>query len=930
MEFWVFGFYVKSMIKFLKVAGYLLFISILLITGCDTQSPIEISGLTTENVENPAVVDVSQLRLSWINEITPGVRGQQQTAYQIRVASRFGLLESPDLWDSQKVPGSSSNRIEYEGKKLESGQDCWWQVRIWDENDAVSEWSEPAKWGMALLEASDWQARWIGAPWQGEEPLPDLKWPGAELEELPPAAPHLRKTFRITKEVRKAKAYVTGLGYFEFYLNGQKVGIDVLVPNQTNYSAREGLMEKNIPLPDDFAGYKVMYLGYDVTSLVQTGENAVGAVLGNGFYNPSKYWAAGYGSPRFIGQLHLTYDDGTTEVIVSDESWKASKGPILMDMVYYGEVYDARKELDEWSQPGFDDSNWENVVLREPPTGELVAHTPYTDIISRQIPPKTIEKLDNGNYFVDFGEEVSGWIRLVDVEGPAGHQVDIAFNSNLYSGDNTYIFRGDGEENYAPRFNWFVFSGVEIKNWPGELKKENLLAEVVHTQVDTAAIFETSNKMLNELVEAWQRSQLDNTHGGIASDCPHRERSPYTGDGQVAVEMVLNNFDARSFYDKWIQDMIEAQVVETGYVPNCAPWQPGCGGGVAWGAAICIMPWEYYRYYGTIDMLENTYFPMKEYVRYMQKWVDEDGIMFSQRQGKDGEVLQWFNLGDWACVDDQCPPDDLVHTFYFWRCVDIVAKTAAVLGEEQESTQYQQLADRTRRAFQDRFYDPNRATYGAYGSNVFALVMGATEGIEDQVVNALKTNLDSADQHLHTGIFGTQFLFETLSDNGMHELAYTVINQRDWPSFGAWLEDGATTTREHWDEGGSHNHPMFGGGLTWLYKKLAGMNIVENSPGFEKIIFQPQPVEDISYVKYELNTVRGKAGIHWEKADEFYMKVTVPVGSTAEVRVPGSPGRVTESGKSVTETVGVDFIQESGNYSVYEVSSGVYEFRVME
>ncbi len=892
-----------------------------------TTPPPKVYGLTCEYVENPTTVDRSKPRLGWKLEAPVKVRGISQNAYEIRVASSKDKLSDPDLWRSGRVVSEENSRIEYNGTSLKSGQECWWQVRVWDQTDKASKWSEPATWAMGIMNSDEWKATWIGAPWQGEEPLPDLSNPGASLEKLPPPAPLLRKQFQIDKPVKSARAFVTGLGYFEFYLNGQKVGNDVLVPNQTNYGKRPGLPERYISLPDDFYEYKIMYLGYDITSQLRPGSNALGAILGNGFYNASKYWTGSYGTPRFFGQIHIKYEDGTEEIIASDPTWKVAKGPIRMDMVYYGERYDARLEMDGWSESGFDDSGWEEAIEREKPYGKLVAHTPYPDRIVETLEPIRIEKVNDTTHFVDFGPEISGWVRLRNVTGPAGHKIDISFNSNLYSGDNSYIFRGDGPENYAPRFNWFVFSAVHIYNWPGELRREHLVAEAVNTVLPVAAEFETSSPLLNDLNKIWRRSQLDNTHGGIASDCPHRERSGYTGDGQVACEMVLHNFDARSFYDKWIGDMRGAQVRSTGYVPNGAPWQPGCGGGVAWGAAIQIMPWEFYRSYGSIDMLKDTYPHMKEYIRYMQTWVDNEGIMYSQRLGLDGSVLKWFNLGDWACVDDNCPPDDLVHTFYFWHCVDITARAARVLGFDEEASEYSSLVEVTREAFWKRFYNEETGSYGKWGSNVFALKMGVPDGQLENVVSALQSNISDNDNHVHTGIFGTRYLFEVLSDNGLHELAYEIMDQRTWPSFGAWLVDGATTTREHWDDGGSHNHPMFGGGLTWYYKYLAGMKIDEAQPGYKRIIFKPQPAGNLDYAKYYLDTVYGKAGIHWKKAEDFNMKILVPVGTSAMVYVPtDDPSSVLESGMEASAAEGVQFISGEAGYALFEVSSGSYEF----
>jgi alpha-L-rhamnosidase len=909
----------------MKTAYYLF--TLVLISGLTSCGKISPTKLTCEYMENPAVVDVQQPRLAWINIADEGERGQSQTAYQIKVASSKDKLSNPDLWDSQRVVSNESTRIEYGGQLLKSRTECWWQVRVWDRDGKVSTWSEPAFWRMGILNQNEWKAQWIGAPWEGEEHFKRPDFPGQKFEEFGSAAPMLRKSFNVEKKVKSAVAFVTGLGYFELYMNGKKVGEDVMVPNITNYGKRPLLGEMLINVEDNFKDYKVMYLAYDVTSMLSEGENVVGAILGNGFYNPRMFWCEGYGTTRFLGQLQITYTDGSEEVVVSNESWKAAKSPILKNMVYYGETYDARMEQPGWCKPGFDANSWENAVFREAPFGKLVAHTAPADKVMEQLQPVKIEKLENGNYFVDFGKEISGWVRLKNVSAPAGHQIDISFNSNLYSGDNTYIFRGEGPENYAPRFNWFVFSGVEIKNWYGELKPENIVAEFVYTDVSESAEFETSNPLFNQINDIWKRSQKDNMHGGIASDCPHRERNGYTGDGQVACVTVLHNFDARAFYQKWITDMLDAQNPETGYVPNGAPWQPGCGGGVAWGSAICIMPWEFYLHTGSKDMLSDNYEGMKEYIRYMQTWVDADGIMFSERTGNDGKILKWYNLGEWV-TPGNLPPDEMVHAFYMWRCADLTAQTAKALGKIEDAEKYLALAEETKKAFHKRFYDAENGTYGKAGGNIFALKMGVPDAQYEKVVTALKKDIKENNGHLDTGIFGTQFFFEVLTENGMHDLAYEAMNKRDEPSYGQWLELGSTTTREHWSTSGSHNHPMFGGGLVWYYRQLAGMNADPSQPGYKHIIFKPQPAGDLTYVKYFNETSYGKAGIHWEKKEgQFTMKVEVPVGCRATVYVPlMSVKQVTESGKSVSESKEIEFLNDENGYRMLKVSSGTYEF----
>ena len=888
--------------------------------------------LRCEYLENPPVVDVLNPRLSWVNVANERDRGQVQTAWEIRVASsKENLLNNrADLWSSGKVMSSQSTNNYYGGKALSSRQDCWWQVRTWDKKGRVSGWTEPASWSMGLLKPEEWKAQWIGAPWQGEEALPKPPHRGPEKagvpEHAPPPAPLLRKSFSVTKDVASARAYVTGLGFFELYLNGKKVGEDVMVPNVTAYAKRPGLEKNYISLEDNFRNYRVMYLSYDIKDMLKKGENALGAILGNGFYNAPISWTHSYGSPRFIGQVYITYTDGTEEVIVSDQSWKASKSAIMMDLVFDGEHYDARLEKPDWCTPGFDDSKWEDVALRKKPEGEMKAHMSPTDRVMEELKSQKIERLGDGKYRVDFGEEISGWLKLVNVQGEAGRKIDIKYICESYMGANSYTLKGGGPESYAARFTWFVFRTVEISNWPGELKPENLLAQAVYSDVKTTGKFETSNPLFNNINKIWWRSQTDNMHGGVASDCPHRERAPYTGDGQVACVTVMHNFDARAFYTKWIQDILGAQNPETGYVPNGAPWQPGCGGGVAWGAAMQIMPWEFYQHYGDIDMLKNNYEGMKGYIKYMLTWTNEDGIMFSQAPDAQ-KPNQWLNLGDWAPAKG-LPPNDMVHTFYLWRCADITSQTAKALGKNSEADEYSKLAERTKAAFQNKYFDKEKGTYGAYGGNIFALRMGVPADQYPRILAALKSDIIANGGNLDTGIFGTQFFFEVLSENGLHDLAFGAMNKKTPPGFGWWIEQGATTTWEQWNGEGSRNHPMFGGGIVWFYRVLAGMNTDHSQPGYRNVIFKPQPAGDVTFASYANETPYGRAAINWKKsANAFKLDIEVPVGSTATVYVPASKAEeVTESGKKIKNDNVMRFEKMENGYAIFNVGSGKYSF----
>ena len=884
------------------------------IAFAQTTGMIRPTELTCEYQKNPDVVDVIRPRLSWINVSDENLRDISQSAWQIQVASsEEALLEGKaDLWDSKKKKSDQSILLQYNGKQLHSRQICWWRVRVWDNRGKVSGWSAPARWGMGILDSSEWKGEWIGAPWQDDQSLEQIG------RQIPPPAPLLRKTFFVNKPVASAMFYGTGLGYFELYLNGEKVSEDVLVPNQTNYGKRPGLEKRGIPIEDNFREYRVMYLGYDVTAFIRKGENAVGTILGNGFFNSLVHWTQAYGAPRFMGQLYITYTDGTEDVIVSDASWKASKSAIVSDMIYAGEHYDARLEQPGWNTADFDDSLWEPVALRKAPEGKLVAQNAPADRVMERLKPVCIKKLGDGHFRVDFGQEISGWLHLHNVSGNAGQRIDIKYICESPVGANSYTLKGSGNESYHTRFTWYVFREVELKGWPGELNPDQLTAEAVYTNVATTGHFSCSNELFNMINRIWWRSQTDNMHGGVASDCPHRERSAYTGDGQVSCVTVMHNLDVGAFYNKWIRDIWGAQNPETGYVPNGAPWQPGCGGGVAWGAAMNIMPWEFYVHYGDRQILSENFDAMKEQIRFMLNWVDDNGIMLM----KTGN--EWMNLGDW-CPPFEFPPTDMVHTFYLWRCADLTARAARILGKEEDACAYAELAKRTADAFHKKFYNQESGSYGKYGGNIFALKMGVPGTYRDRVIAALRKDILDNGGHLDTGIFGSQFFFETLADNGLNDLAFGAMNKRDYPSFGHWIAQGATTTWEQWDGGNSHNHPMYGGGLTWFYRKLAGMNADPDKPGYRHIIFHPHPVGDITESCYEKQTPYGKASIKWKMEGlHFWVTVVVPVGSMATVYIPVFEG----NGDTVVDKadVGVKYEGMENGCRKYSVSSGKYTF----
>lgn len=850
--------------------------------------------------DDDALIDIQNPRLSWINQNQRETEGVAQTAYRIRVAAGSPDFSAP-VWDTGKVLSDESAFIVYDGEELCSRTSYYWQVKVWDENGKESRWSEPAFWHMGILSDNEWKGEWIGAPWQGNESYDFLEdrpfqynVEDNEFDAVP--APIIRKVFSVEKPVKEVRFYGTGLGYFELHVNGERIGDEYFAPNQTNYDVRPKLVGTERGITDPFEEYTVMYLSYDLTDVVVEGENVFGVVLGNGFYDMIKHWPTmGYGSPRFMGQIEVSYTDGTTETIASDNTWKIERSAIVKDQIFFGEHYDARLEHDGWSAPGYDDSKWENAALKSAPLGKLIPQNGPSDRIVERYAPVSIDRMDNGGFHVKFPVEVSGWVALKDIDAEEGQKIEIKYLGESGNGGNSYIAKGTGKESYHARFTWFVFSEVEIYGLD-ILTEDQLEAHLVCSDVRKSGEFRTSNQLLNDINKIWQQSQLDNMHGSIASDCPHRERCGYTGDAQIVCVTVMHNFDVRQFYNKWIRDIRGAQI-PNGYVPNAAPWQPGCGGGVGWGAAIEILPWEFYNHYGDVRVLEQNFDAMCRHIGWMQKWVNpKTGIMLSE------EADPWLNLGEWI-PPRELPRTDLVHTFLLWNSADIVAKVAKILGKDP--SEYEVIRDRTYEAFHKTFYNPEEGSYGNYGSNVFALQMGVPAERHDKVLAALRANFAETNDHIDSGIIGTRYVFGVLCENGLEDLAYKIMNQRDLPSYGYWVEQGSTTTWENWDgigSSGSHNHPMFGSGLSWFYRDLAGLRVLE--PGFKAFEIRPVVPEGLDWVEYSHDTTYGRIEIRWERRNgKFSLDCTVPVGTSATVYLPAE-----------------------GGTEIYEVTSGRHSF----
>lgn len=885
-------------------------------TAPEKDSSIHPVNLRCENLKNPIVIDIATPLLSW-NMESPG-RNQMQSAYQILVSSSQNNLDKDvgDYWDTGKIASDQSVNIKYDGYALKSRYVLYWKVKTWNAKDKPSAWSETSSWEMSFLEQSDWQALWIGIA-EDEAPLSTKTYP----------APFFRKEIELSKSIKSGKVFVCGLGYYELYINSVKIGDHVLAPAQTNYDKRG--LPKLLYHYDDQSTTRVFYNTFDVTRQLKSGKNAIGMVLGNGWYNQRDRTVEGdlwYTSPRLIFQLEIEYADGKKEVFTSNENWKVTTGPLLHDGIFTGEIYDARLELGDWSSPEYDDANWKKAQLVRPPTGEMESQLAPPDKVTRTFKLQSITTTEDGICIVDAGEMISGWIRL-HINEKKGKKVVMRFieeQGSNYGQKDVYIAKGSGDEIYEPRFTWHAFRTIEISGLTKELRENDIDIVVVNTDVTPTGKFNSSNELFNKIQENYIRTQLGNFHGSISSDCPHRERLGYTGDGSILVESSIFNFDMTNFYQKWINDMDDARNKVTGYVPHTAPYGGG-GGGPAWGSAYIITPWFYYLYYGDSRILNQHYSGMKQWVEYLGTRTDERGVVVRE------EPNGWC-LGDWATPKKIELPPSFVNTCYYFYVTDLMSKISKILHQEEDAIYFQELATEIKKVINNHFFDKDLKQYweGRQGSNVLALAFGIVpDEFIKGVLNNLAQNIQKKRGHLDTGILATPLLLDVLTKYGMEDLAFSIMNQRDFPGFGDYiLGKGATTLWENWNGKSSHSHPMYGSVIRWFYQALAGIYPDEQSPGFKHVIIKPSLCGDLSFASADYNSIYGNISSNWKlEGGDLHLNVEIPANTTATIYIPSTSGAtLTEGGRDIKEIVEIEYVKTENNRAVYKTGSGKYNF----
>ncbi|GAB4489527.1 MAG: alpha-L-rhamnosidase [Saprospiraceae bacterium] len=890
------------------------------------------TNLTCEHRVNPVGLDVKQPRFSWKIK-TEQRRGWQQSAYQIQVSTAADFSEKNLVWDSGKVESDASILQSYKGTALKSGARYWWRVRVWDEKGKESDWSSNAFWDTALLSPADWKAAWIEPESEAAPPRYSPAW-------------MLRKEFSTTKDIAFAHAYVSAHGLYELYLNGRKVGDEVLTPGWTTYYKR------------------LQYQTFDVTNLLQLGHNAVGAMLGEGWYRSGLGWEknwAFYGKKLgFLCQIHIRYTDGSEEWVVTDGSWKCSnEGPVRKNEIYYGEDYDARREMPGWNKIEFDDSGWKNVSVANYPKINLMAAVSVPVRKIQEIKPVRFFITPKGELVADMGQNMVGWVRL-KVKGKKGRTVTLRHaevldkNGNFYTENLRsakqqlrYTLRGDkAGEVYEPRFTFMGFRYVAIEGYPGDLNTGDLIGIVVHSDMAPTGTFECSHPLVNQLQHNILWGQKGN-FVDIPTDCPQRdERMGWTGDAQVFARTAAFNMDVAAFFTKWLQDLA-AEQRPSGAVPFVIPDvldrpdSMNVGVSAGWGDAAVIIPWTMYEVYGDRQLLERQYASMKAYVDYIHK--------------KSGDSLIWKGgsiFGDWLFyhpspdhLDYHVQPDahtnhDFISTAFFAHGADLVSRAATVLGKTEDAAKYKDLFEKIKKVFVNEFITPSGRTISSASqtSYVLALYFGLMpEHLRPAAVGYLKQDILRKKKHLSTGFLGTPYLCHVLSENGESELAYDLLMQETYPSWLYPVKMGATTIWERWDGQkpdstfqtpgmNSFNHYAYGAIGDWMYQAVAGLRLGE--PGYKKILIKPHLTTKLTYAKASFQSSYGEIVSGWERTgDKIILRVSIPPNTSATIRLPRADNKeVRENGVPLGFSAGLKTASLKEDGLELEYGSGDYVF----
>ena len=828
--------------------------------------------LLCDYLKNPLGVDNPHPRLSW--RLDDARQGAKQTAYQLLVGtdSLEVVRGKADRWDTGKQ-ASDATLLPYAGKGLQPFTKYYWKVKVWDKEGVPSE-STVHSFETGMMSMKNWQGAWIGD--------------GHGIDYKP--APYFRKVFQAKKKIKSARAYLVAAGLFELYLNGEKVGNHRLDPLYTRFDRKN------------------FYLTFDVTAHLQEGKNAIGVLLGNGWFNHQSIatWnfheAAWRNRPAFCMDLRITYDDGTVEVIPSDRDWKTSGGALVFNSIYTAEHYDARLEQKGWNTVNFDDSKWDGVRYRQAPSNQIVSQQVQPIRAVEEIVPQKVTQLNDTTYVFDFARNMSGTSRI-RIAGDEGTVIRMKHGERLYENghvdlsnidvyyypkDNSDPFQtdiltlsGKGEDDFMARFNYKGFRYVEVTtSKPMNLSKEHLTAYFIHSDVMPRGSIRTSSPLIDRMCWATNNAYLSNLMG-YPTDCPQREKNGWTGDGHLAIETALYNYDGITVYEKWLGDHRDEQQ-PNGVLPDIIPthgWGYGTDNGLDWTSTIAIIPWNLYMFYGDSKPLADCYENIKAYVNYVNR-IAPNG-------------LTTWGRGDWVPVKSKSNKE-LTSSVYFYVDATILSKAALLFGKKEDHLYYKALASKIKDAINARYLNKETGIYasGTQTELSVPLMWGVVpDDCKEKVVKNLADKVKQAGFHLDVGVLGAKAILNALSQNGEFETAYKVAVQDTYPSWGWWIVNGATTLLENWDLKAtrdiSDNHMMFGEIGGWFYKGIGGIFPDEKKPGFRHIILKPNFPMALNHFAAEHEAPSGKIISKWErKGKRINYTVRIPANSTATLTLP--------------------------------------------
>jgi hypothetical protein len=893
---------------------------------------------------NPLGIDSAHPHFSWtLRTAQDGLRGTRQLAYRVIAATSIEAVErgQANAWDSGKVSSSQIFQIAYGGIALSPATRYFWKVRVWDENDRPSAWSNTAEFTTGLLNERQWQAKWIAAEQDGPLP-PQAKRQRGRVEKGMKPLPVFRREFSSRKDLTRAIVFISGLGQYELRINGNNVTDHLLTPGWTNYRKR------------------VFYDTYDVTQWLQSGQNAIAVWLGNGMYNvpgiEGRYtkFIGSFGQPKLIFQMHLRYRDGSEQILVSDKSWKTTPGPIIFSTIYGGEDYDARRELSGWELPNFSDKAWAFSVEVSGPGGKLAAEqAPPIRAMYSYVPVKvTHPQADIAVY--DLGQNFSGW-PVLRVRGSRGARVKLlpgelldanglvtqrsTEGSPKSTSSFTYTLRGSAEETWQPKFTYHGFRYVQVETAASEERPHekpavlSLSGSFIHDDVAAVGQFETSDRLLGQIHRLINMAILSNMVS-VLTDCPHREKLGWLEETHLAGPSILLNYDAILLYRKMAQDIRDSQLAN-GMVPSTAPEyvqsvdetdaDTAFRDSPEWGSAVILSPWTAYQFYGDKDLLAGQYNAMRAYAEYLA--------------GKTSNHLLAYGLGDWFDIGPGEPGEskltsmEVTASGIYYQDLITLSKTAALLGKAEDAEKYAHQAAILKNAFNSKLFHAETGQYdrGSQTANAMPLALGLVpDGQKDRVLQNLIADIRRHGNHVTAGDIGFHYVVRALTDAGRSDVLYDMLSRTDSPSYGYQLSRGATTLTEAWDTNPdlSQNHFMLGHAEEWFYRGLAGIIIDFDRPEEERITIRPQPVGGIEQASAHYQSVLGEIRSEWQhRQQKFILKIAVPAGAIATVEVPtAAPESIRESGKSLERARGILSQHKTERGVALVVSAGEYEF----